>query len=79
MMNEQVSIMVNDPLNFAFTIDEGIGKDTTVSVISKSSSTLTIRLDGPSSFQRSKTGIGVQTLSLVVDGIIEVSTFFCMT
>ena len=69
MMNEQVSITAYVPVNITFSIDDGIGKDTTVTIITAVTSTISILLNGPNNLEISKSGSYVQTLTLVAPGI----------
>ena len=77
MMNEQISITVNDPVNIEFNIDDGLGKDTTVTVLTTVNSTMSIQLNGPNNLMITKTRSSIQTLSLVVTGVSQVSALSC--
>ena len=72
LTTDRFSAQQNVPVNVDFNIDEGIGLNTTVSVISKTTCDIEIRLTGPNSFTQSTSGIQTKSQSLVVPGINEV-------
>lgn len=71
MMNEQLTISQNVTVSIIYNIDEGIGKDTTVSVISKDISNIKISVSGPYNFTQIESADQVESLSLLVPDISE--------
>ena len=73
MKNQQVTTPQTVPANVTFNIDEGLGSDTTVTVVIKEVSDIDMLLIGPNGYTQRQSGSLVRTLSLVVPGISEVS------
>ena len=63
---------MNVSLSTSFTIDEGLGKDTTVTLRTKEVSNMMIYLDGPSTFKETKSVSQADMLSLTVNGLTKV-------
>ena len=61
------------PISGGFYIDEGLGNDTTLSVIQSSSNTLTIIIEGPDGLQNYTHGAG-SIVTLTLPGMAPVST-----
>ena len=73
MLSEQLAPTPNIPSTNEFHIDDGIGKDTTVSVMSRSLSNLDVLLSGPSNFLQTESGVSVESLTLSVqEEVIQV-------
>ena len=72
MVSEQLAPTLNISSTINFHIDAGMGKDTTVSIMSKSSLDINLLLSGPSNFTRTQSGVSVQPMSLLVPGVIQV-------
>ena len=76
MTNEQFSAIQNVPVIIDFTVDEGLGRDTTISVIAKQISNTEIKLTGPNNIMLSESAIRTKVKSLIVPGITEVLFLF---
>ena len=70
--NERFSAGQNGSVVVDFNIEPGMGLNTTVSVISKTTCDIEISVTGPNSFTQSKSGNQTKSLSHVVTGISEV-------
>ena len=73
MISGQFASTSNTPIVIDFHIDAGMGKDTTVSVLSTISSNKGVVLSGPSNFTRAQSGDSVQSLTLSVQEVIQVT------
>ena len=73
MRNQRLTTTQNVPTSITFSVDEGLGTDTTVTVVSKEENYIDIGLTGPNDYTQRLSGRQVRTLSLVVPGISEVS------
>lgn len=76
MYDEQIFSLQNVPASVTFNVDEGIGQDITVTVISEAVSDLNLAIAGPNGFLHSNATSNVKTWSLSIPGISEVSLFF---
>lgn len=72
MMNDQFTISPSAPVVITYNIDDGIGRDTAISAISKFVSNLGIDVSGPPNVTLSKSADQVESLSLLIPGISEV-------
>ena len=72
MKNQQVRSTQNVPANVTFSIDDGLGTDTTVTVVTKEINDIDILLTGPNGYTQRQSASQVRTISLVVPGISEV-------
>lgn len=71
--NQQVTTTQKVPTNVTFIIDEGLGRDTTVTVVTKIENEIDVLLIGPNGYIQRQSSTVVRILSLVVPGISEVS------
>ena len=72
MLSEQLAPTSNIPSIIEFHIDNGIGKETTISVMSRSLSKLDVLLSGPSNFTHTESRVSVESLTLSVQEVMQV-------
>ena len=72
MLSEQLASTPNIPRTIDFHIDEGMGKDTTVSVTTRSLCNIDVLLSGPDNLTHAESAVSVQSLTLSVQKIIQV-------
>ena len=73
-MSEKIDSTEATTVNFTFTIEDGIGANTTVTVISRSYQNLHMELLGPNNFLKSLVTNGTQA-TMYIDGVAQVYVF----
>ena len=72
LKNQRLTTAKNVPTSVTFNVDEGLGTNTTVTVVSKEINDIDILLTGPNDYTQQLTGVQVRTLSIVIPRISEV-------
>ena len=72
MINDQFNVSPIVPVVASYNIDDGIGRDTTISVISKTVSDIAINVSGPANNTLSNSSDQVESMSLLLPDISQV-------
>ena len=74
LVSEKIDSTDSTTVEFTFTIEDEIGANTTVTVISRSYQNLHIQLLGPNNFSQSQVINGTQA-TMYIDGVAQVGVF----